>query len=377
MLVDSAGQEPNRLDEMLGLASYFGHLLSCLEVARRKGHKLITIATGQAIGGAFICYGMFADRIYALDSASVGLMPIAAMSAVTKIPAAVLQKLSKTMPSLEFGAAPFALLGGVEEVWSSQGRRAGQARQGDRHGVDRGQSRRARQEARRSQARPRHPKEGPRRIGAMTGLRRHTLVWLSEAPQADERTDDRAGGEMARGGPALRDLPPSQRTRRGRRWASASPTRISRTSSAPRRRPGRMRPISSGRRGRPPSRRWRAAVRPATMRPRSATGREAARAGLDLRVYGSWMWQALTGERHVQTTSDLDLLVDVAGPREAEAAAAFLARQEPGLSFKLDGELSFPGRGEVQWREFLLSAPEVLLKAVDSVRMVRREDLQP
>ena len=120
MLVDSAGQEPNRVAEMLGLASYFGHLLSCLELARRKGHKLITIATGQAVGGAFICYGMFGDRIYALDSASVGLMPVEAMSAVTKIPVPVLRKLSKTMPSLEFGAKPFALLGGVEEVWSAK-----------------------------------------------------------------------------------------------------------------------------------------------------------------------------------------------------------------------------------------------------------------
>jgi malonate decarboxylase gamma subunit len=120
MLVDSAGQEPNRVAEMLGLASYFGHLLSCLELARRKRHKLITVATGQAVGGAFLCYGMFADRIYALDQASVGLMPIAAMSAVTKIPASVLEKLSKTMPSLEFGAAPFALLGGVEEVWPAK-----------------------------------------------------------------------------------------------------------------------------------------------------------------------------------------------------------------------------------------------------------------
>lgn len=120
MLVDSAGQEPNRVAEMLGLASYFGHLLSCLELARRKGHKLITIATGQAVGGAFICYGMFGDRIYALDSASVGLMPVEAMSAVTKIPVPVLRKLSRTMPSLEFGAKPFALLGGVEEVWSAK-----------------------------------------------------------------------------------------------------------------------------------------------------------------------------------------------------------------------------------------------------------------
>jgi len=119
MLVDSAGQEPNRTAEMLGLASYFGHLLSCLQLARQNGHKLITIATGKAIGGAFICYGMFGDRIDALESASVGLMPIEAMSAVTKIPAPVLEKLSRTMPSLEFGAKPFALLGGVEEVWKS------------------------------------------------------------------------------------------------------------------------------------------------------------------------------------------------------------------------------------------------------------------
>lgn len=121
MLVDSAGQEPNRVAEMLGLASCFGHLLTCLEVARRKRHKLVTVATGKAIGGAFICYGMFADRIYALDSASVGLMPVEAMSAVTRIPVPVLRKLSKSMPSLEFGAHPFALLGGVQEVWPAKG----------------------------------------------------------------------------------------------------------------------------------------------------------------------------------------------------------------------------------------------------------------
>ena len=117
MLVDSAGQEPNRTAEMLGLPFYFGHLLTCLEVAREAGHKLVTVATGKAIGGAFLCYGMFADAIYALDSASLGLMPVEAMSAVTKIPVATLQELSKTLPALEFGAAPFALLGGVMEVW--------------------------------------------------------------------------------------------------------------------------------------------------------------------------------------------------------------------------------------------------------------------
>jgi malonate decarboxylase gamma subunit len=117
MLVDSGGQEPNRTAEMLGLPMSFGHLLTCLEVARDAGHKLVTVATGKAIAGAFICYGMFADSIYALDSASVGLMPVEAMSAVTKIPVATLQELSKKLPALEFGAVPFALLGGVKAVW--------------------------------------------------------------------------------------------------------------------------------------------------------------------------------------------------------------------------------------------------------------------
>jgi len=119
MLVDSDGQEPNRIAEMLGLANYFGHLLATLQLARKKGHKLITIATGKAIGGAFICYGMFADKIYALDTASVGLMPVEAMSAVTKIPVETLKDLSQKMPALEFGAEPFAQLGGVEAVWLS------------------------------------------------------------------------------------------------------------------------------------------------------------------------------------------------------------------------------------------------------------------
>ncbi len=63
---------------MLGLPVYFAHLFSCLQVARWAGHKLVTLATGKAIGGAFLCYGMFADSIYALDSAELGLMPACA-----------------------------------------------------------------------------------------------------------------------------------------------------------------------------------------------------------------------------------------------------------------------------------------------------------
>ncbi len=46
-----------------------------------------------------------------------GLMPLAAMAVVTKLPEDRLRKLSKELPALEFGAEPFASLGGVRAVW--------------------------------------------------------------------------------------------------------------------------------------------------------------------------------------------------------------------------------------------------------------------
>jgi len=98
-------------------------------------------------------------------------------------------------------------------------------------------------------------------------------------------------------------------------------------------------------------------------------------AGITIRVYGSWMWQALTGERHVHEASDLDVLIDVADVVAADRATAFLAEIEPALAFRLDGEVSFAGLGEVNWREYRQDRPEVLLKSVDAMRLTPRTDL--
>jgi phosphoribosyl-dephospho-CoA transferase len=212
----------------------------------------------------------------------------------------------------------------------------------------------------------------------MTGLRRHALVWLSEAPLVDDGADDASEGSLAAKWHA--DGRPfvvcRRRSERDEVSLGFCVVHEKFPEIRPRRIGARTRAAHIVRTARPPAL-AEVALRPALTMASFQTGDEAVRAGLDLRVYGSWMWQALTDEGHVRPTSDLDLLVDVAGPREAGETAAFLARQEPALSFKLDGELSFANRGEVQWREFLLSAPEVLVKAVDSVRMTRREDLQP
>lgn len=210
----------------------------------------------------------------------------------------------------------------------------------------------------------------------MTGLRRHALVWLSQAPEAGARPERalverwhaagrpfvvcrrREGEDVSLGFCVVHEEFPEIRPRRIA--ARTHATHVVRTT-------------------RPPA--LAEVTRSGPALPHASSFRrladEAAQAGLDLRVYGSWMWQAMTGEGHVRPTSDLDLLVDVAGRRQATEAVDFLARQELELSFRLDGELSFSGLGEVQWREYLADAPEVLLKAVDAVRMIRREVLQP
>jgi len=87
------------------------------------------------------------------------------------------------------------------------------------------------------------------------------------------------------------------------------------------------------------------------------------------------MWQALTGERHVHEASDLDVVIDVADLAAALRTAAFLAREEQELTFRIDGELSFPGLGEVQWRELLQPRDEVLLKSTESMQLVSRTRL--
>ncbi len=211
----------------------------------------------------------------------------------------------------------------------------------------------------------------------MIGLRRHTLVWLSQAPGAEDAQDRalvdrwqadgrpfvvcrRRGepGELSLGFCAVHDKFPEIRPRRiAAHTLAKHVVRIAR----------------------PPGLKEVAKCRPAAAHAAAFArlGTEAARAGLDLRIYGSWMWQALTGEPHVRPSSDLDILVEVRGRRDADGAAGFLEHQEPGLPFKLDGELVFADGGEVQWREYRQDTPEVLLKAVDSVRMIRREALRP
>jgi malonate decarboxylase gamma subunit len=116
-LVDSAGQRMSKRDELLGLNGFLGHLAACVELARRRGHRILALVHGQAVSGSFLALGMMADEIHAVDGAVLSVMNLQAMSKVTKIPLERLETLSRGSPVLAPGLSNFVQLGCVTSVW--------------------------------------------------------------------------------------------------------------------------------------------------------------------------------------------------------------------------------------------------------------------
>jgi phosphoribosyl-dephospho-CoA transferase len=73
--------------------------------------------------------------------------------------------------------------------------------------------------------------------------------------------------------------------------------------------------------------------------------------GVAARVHGSFGWQVLTGLDHVHPASDLDLLLPVHDPDQADEVVQALQRA-PWPGPRLDGELIFHDGSAVAWREW-------------------------
>jgi malonate decarboxylase gamma subunit len=116
LLVDVAGQKLTMRDEWLGMEQYFGHLLEALACLRKQGNPLISLVCNQALGGAFIAYGLMADTVLALPEAQLAVMWLEGIATVTKIPLSQLQELSKTLPVFAPGVDNFYKLGGLHEI---------------------------------------------------------------------------------------------------------------------------------------------------------------------------------------------------------------------------------------------------------------------
>ena len=118
MLVDTQGQRLRHRDELLGINVYMAHLAQCLEVARRAGHRIVSLVYGRAVSGGYITGGMMADSCHALVSAEISVMNLPAMARVTKIPQQRLEELAGTSPVFAPGAANYLKMGGLESLWA-------------------------------------------------------------------------------------------------------------------------------------------------------------------------------------------------------------------------------------------------------------------
>ena len=95
-------------------------------------------------------------------------------------------------------------------------------------------------------------------------------------------------------------------------------------------------------------------------------------AGCRARAYGGFGWQALTRLPYVHADSDLDLLLPVGAPAQADEVARILstARWD---GPRIDGELLLPDGAAIAWREWRDyrqgRAPQVLVKRLRGVAL--------
>lgn len=117
LLVDTVGQRLSRRDELLGINRFLAHLAKCVELARVKGHRVVSLVYSQGVSGGYLSWGMLADACFALPEAQVRVMGLPAMARVTKIPQEVLEELSRTSPVFAPGVSNYLKMGALNAIW--------------------------------------------------------------------------------------------------------------------------------------------------------------------------------------------------------------------------------------------------------------------
>jgi len=117
LLIDTQGQQLRRHDELLGINRAMAHLGCCIDLARRRGHRVIGLVYDQALSGGFITSGLIADACYALPEAEIRVMRLPAMARVTKLPEEMLAELSLSNPVFAPGVGNYVAMGGVRALW--------------------------------------------------------------------------------------------------------------------------------------------------------------------------------------------------------------------------------------------------------------------
>jgi phosphoribosyl-dephospho-CoA transferase len=111
---------------------------------------------------------------------------------------------------------------------------------------------------------------------------------------------------------------------------------------------------------------------PAALRNWLALCQSLSQLGVVAGVYGSHGWQQLTGLGYVHANSDIDMLLGVVTPAQADQACALMSSAELG-SVRIDGELAFANGASVSWREWMMfrsrQADRILVKHLTRTSM--------
>ena len=118
LLIDTQGQQLRQRDELLGIHRAMAHLGCCIDLARRRGHRVLGLVYDQALSGGFITSGLIADACDALPGAEIRVMRLPAMARVTKIAEETLAALSESNPVFAPGVANYVAMGGVRALWT-------------------------------------------------------------------------------------------------------------------------------------------------------------------------------------------------------------------------------------------------------------------
>ena len=117
LLIDTQGQQLRRRDELLGINRAMAHLGMAIDLARRRGHRVLGLVYDEALSGGFITSGLIADACDALPEAEIRVMRIPAMARVTKLPESMLTALSAANPVFAPGVGNYVAMGGVRRLW--------------------------------------------------------------------------------------------------------------------------------------------------------------------------------------------------------------------------------------------------------------------
>jgi malonate decarboxylase gamma subunit len=100
------------------------HLGMAIDLARRRGHRVLGLVYDEALSGGFITSGLIADACDALPEAEIRVMRIPAMARVTKLPESMLTALSAANPVFAPGVGNYLAMGGVRSLWQGDLRSA-------------------------------------------------------------------------------------------------------------------------------------------------------------------------------------------------------------------------------------------------------------